>query len=406
VDAEATAIGARARIIRRRRGLSLDAAAGLAGISKGHLSRLERGQRAFERRGLLENVAAALGCAVADLTGQPYLPPDRATADALACLPAISVALHDTSLTDAPDGPARPVAELAALAHEANRHTDETRYAVAGRDLGVILTELHRHVVAGDADTRRAALSALVEACNAAAGMAPPLGHAELAILAAKRGHEAAILTARPEFCGLTAARRVSALLRIGARHSAGTVLITALADTEAAADPTADDTAPAEGHGVLHLTAAQLAARQGRSGTADDHLTEARELATRTGERNCLRWHFGPANVAAWSLAIAVELERGPAVAEGLDRSPAAFAALDSADRRAGFHLELARAWAQDGGSRDTEALRHLDAADRIAPTRLRSDPIARDLVATLHRRARRRVWELDSLRNRFGVR
>jgi len=124
VDAEATAIGARARIIRRRRGLSLDAAAGLAGISKGHLSRLERGQRAFERRGLLENVAAALGCAVADLTGQPYLPPDRATADALACLPAISVALHDTSLTDAPDGPARPVAELAALAHEANRHTD------------------------------------------------------------------------------------------------------------------------------------------------------------------------------------------------------------------------------------------------------------------------------------------
>jgi hypothetical protein len=42
---------------------------------------------------------------------------------------------------------------------------------------------------------------------------------------------------------------------------------------------------------------------------------------------------------------------------------------------------------------------------ADRIAPTRIRNDPIARELVLTLDRRARRRAWELDSLRNRFGI-
>ncbi len=83
-------------------GMSVEVAAGLAGISKGYLSMLERGQRRFERRGLLEDLAAALGCAVADLTGQPYLPVDRASADALACLPAISVALHDSTLTDGP----------------------------------------------------------------------------------------------------------------------------------------------------------------------------------------------------------------------------------------------------------------------------------------------------------------
>jgi hypothetical protein len=79
--------------------------------------------------------------------------------------------------------------------------------------------------------------------------------------------------------------------------------------------------------------------------------------------------------------------------------------AALGSADRRAGFHLDLSRAYAQSGGDRDTAALQHIDTADRIAPARLRNDPIARDLVLTLDRRARRRVWELDSLRNRFGV-
>jgi hypothetical protein len=68
-------------------------------------------------------------------------------------------------------------------------------------------------------------------------------------------------------------------------------------------------------------------------------------------------------------------------------------------------LHFDLARGYAQAEGDRDGEAIRHLDTADRIAPTRIRNDPIARDLVLTLDRRARHRVWELDSLRNRFGV-
>ncbi len=58
-----------------------------------------------------------------------------------------------------------------------------------------------------------------------------------------------------------------------------------------------------------------------------------------------------------------------------------------------------------QDGGPHDAAAVRHLDAADRIASQRIRNDPIAGELVATLHRRARRPVWRMDSLRNRFGV-
>jgi hypothetical protein len=34
-----------------------------------------------------------------------------------------------------------------------------------------------------------------------------------------------------------------------------------------------------------------------------------------------------------------------------------------------------------------------------------IRHDPIARDLVRVLDRRAQRRVWKLDSLCHRFGV-
>jgi transcriptional regulator with XRE-family HTH domain len=85
VDAEeASAIGARARMIRRRRGLSLDLVAGFAGISTPYLSMLERGQRGFNRRGLLEDLAGALRCSVVDLTGQPYPAADQESAEALA----------------------------------------------------------------------------------------------------------------------------------------------------------------------------------------------------------------------------------------------------------------------------------------------------------------------------------
>ncbi|MGH3722007.1 MAG: helix-turn-helix domain-containing protein [Pseudonocardiaceae bacterium] len=70
-------MGARARMIRRRRGLSLDVVGGLAGITAGYLSLLERGLRGFNRRGLIEDLADALSCSVADLTGKPHLAPDR-----------------------------------------------------------------------------------------------------------------------------------------------------------------------------------------------------------------------------------------------------------------------------------------------------------------------------------------
>ena len=87
---EARSIGARARKIRKRRGLSLEVVAGLAGIKKQYLSMLELGKRGFNRRGLSEDLANALGCSVADLTGQPYLEPDRATADAMTMVADVS----------------------------------------------------------------------------------------------------------------------------------------------------------------------------------------------------------------------------------------------------------------------------------------------------------------------------
>ncbi|MGH3719806.1 MAG: helix-turn-helix domain-containing protein [Pseudonocardiaceae bacterium] len=404
---DARTIGARARVIRHRRGMSLEVVAGLAGITKGYLSMLEHGQRGFNRRGLIDDLAAALGCSVTDLTGQPYLPADRATADAMTTIPGIELAVCDCTLLDVPDIPARPLTELAQLARQANTHRDETRYALAGRDLDAVLSELHVHAVAGDSDTRRVALAALVEACIAASCIALNLGHTSLAVAVARRGYDAAERLGDPALTGFAAKMRTGALIRLGARHRTAKVLGAALVAVESAADPTAADNAPAQAAGMLHLASAQLASREGRGGDADTHLAQAAELAQATGECNYLNYHFGPANVAAWSVSIGVELERGPNAAERAEADvPRLAAMLASADRRSWLHFDIARGWAQAEGDRDAEAIRHLDTADRIAPTRVRNDPVARELVLTLDRRARRRVWELDSLCNRFGTR
>jgi hypothetical protein len=97
---------------------------------------LELGQRGFNRRGLLEDLAAALGCSVADLTGQPYLPTDHNSAEVLASLPAIRLVLNDFGPMDVPDLTPRRSEELASLAERASGHCGQANYSLAGHDVG------------------------------------------------------------------------------------------------------------------------------------------------------------------------------------------------------------------------------------------------------------------------------
>ena len=190
----------------------------------------------------------------------------------------------------------------------------------------------------------------------------------------------------------------------MGARRRAAAIVGESLAELDSA-DPSAADTGPAEMLGMGHLFAAKLAARTGHGDDAAAHLDHAAELAARTGEHNTAWQHFGPTNVALWRVAVDTDLGGGAAVYERALRDAPDLDVLGSVDRSANFHFDLARALVSCEGDRDAEAIRHLDTADRLAPQRIRPDPIARELVGVLDRRARRRVWELDSLRNRFGI-
>ena len=397
-------IGRRARVIRRLRGLSLDGVAGLAGMTAEHLSMLESGERRFERRGQIEDLANAVGCSVIDLTGQPYLPVDRATADALTAVPGIREALCDT-LDDPLDLPARPVAELARWAQQAHEHLDQDRYAHAGRDLGTLLTELHVHAAARDAGTRHPALAALVTACHVAAAIAGMIGYHDLALSAGRRELDAATRLGDPVAVGLARFGWAWKWVNVGARPQAETANRLALAELEAVADPSAADTSAAEMLGMHHLLAAKLAARAGRASNAHDHLSAARALAERTGERNTAMLHFGPTNVALWTLSVDVDLGEGPRAYEQAQPDRVDIAGLHSRSRAGCYHFDLARALAQDSEECHDEAIRHLDLADQTAPVRMRNHPIARELTAELIQRAHRQLREVDSLLDRFGL-
>jgi transcriptional regulator with XRE-family HTH domain len=404
---EALSIGERAKYIRLRRGLSLDVAAGLAGISKPYLSLLENGHRGFNRRGLLEDLADALGCSVVDLTGQPYLPLDRNAADVLASLPAIRIALNDFGPMDVPDLTPRPSMELARIADRANEHCGQANYRFAGHDVGDLLVESQASALTAGADERDQAFTAAVTACFVAGVVSSRAGNIDLAATAARRGYDLAWQQDDPAVLGFARWYWACELTSMGARAKADAVLSEGIDDlTPAVRFSSSADTLPAELVGMMHLQQARAAARRRRPDDAHAHLDEAARLASRVGERNGMRQHFGPTNVAAWRVAIGVELTEGARVYEDVTAVLIDIDALGSRERSSSMHFDFARVLAQEGGPRDLEAVRHMDVADRIAQQRTRNDPIAKDLVRTLDRRAKHRTWELDSLCNRFGIR
>ncbi|MFY9808967.1 MAG: helix-turn-helix transcriptional regulator, partial [Pseudonocardiaceae bacterium] len=81
-DDDARTIGARVRQIRYARGKSLRVVAELAGLSKSHLSRIERGERALERRSEIVALADVLQIAPSELTRLPIPAPGNGETDA------------------------------------------------------------------------------------------------------------------------------------------------------------------------------------------------------------------------------------------------------------------------------------------------------------------------------------
>lgn len=88
----------RLRELRAWRRKTLKVVAELAGITEGHLSRLEHRKRQLNKRSTIAALAAALEVSPSELIGQPVRRDDPAMAEAQATIPALRLALAGTEL--------------------------------------------------------------------------------------------------------------------------------------------------------------------------------------------------------------------------------------------------------------------------------------------------------------------
>lgn len=360
-------IGTTIRRLRRWRGLSLEQAAGLAGLTKGYLSKIENGRAALDRRSTLVAIARALRVSLSDITGDGLEIRDS-LADST--IPEIRQALLDTDLdgTDRPRGALPELVgetQLLAALRQANQDAE------VGRRLPALLVALHTHVREPDG------LRALVTATHTTALLTKGLGAADLSWIAADRGHDAATRLGEPAWVALAEFARTQALSALGAHQRADKLVHRALS------------TVPPDAHdvrGALTLTAGYTASVLGTS-DPDAALDEAARLADHVEDGNRHYLLFSPANVVLWRISSA--LERGDhataaALADTINRND-----LPIQSRRTTYLIERARA--HYGLRRpDAEIIRLLLEAEQLGPIRTRANPFAREIVATMLTRAR----------------
>ncbi|HEX6075110.1 MAG TPA: helix-turn-helix transcriptional regulator [Micromonosporaceae bacterium] len=387
-------IGDRVRARRQIRGWSIRHAADRAGLAHTTWSRIERGLVSADNRFTVADIAAALECSVADLTGQPAASPDNATAAAQATIAGIRQALVEADLTEDPVTTARPLPELAReteLVADLLRRCD---YAGIGRMLPRLIRELHAATHGPD---RRDALRLQVLVAVAASGvMRYVVGPAE-SWLAAERCWQAAQTLEDPVCMGLGLYERAHAATGCGS-YSRGVTLARRGVDV---LDGHTDAPGALEMLGQLYLTITFAAI--GDHGDAGDLVAEVERIAERTGDTDTLGLMFGPTNTRFWRIAMETDGgEPGRAVEIAAGTNPTL---VDSPSRQVAFYTDTARALARV--RRDRDAIRFLLQAERMAPVRVHSSPLIRETVRGLLDRAQRRAGgvELRALCERMNI-
>jgi transcriptional regulator with XRE-family HTH domain len=371
-------IGGRIKHWRMRRGgMSQAVLAGLAGLSQPYISQIEAGRRSVDSRTTLIAIASALQVTVADLLDQPGDPTDPARNGAADAVPTIWASLLEIS--DGERGkPTSNQEQIRADLARVSALRNAGRYARMPHEMPALLAAASGH-----------GGILLAEAAYLTSTCLRHLGYRHVAVEAARIAQSAAEEAGHPAWRGAARFAYAQAL-----PVEAAGVAARAAARTMIELQPRASDRAIRQVLGQLHLAAALRSAVDGRPETASDHLAEAEREAASLGEPgpsggfNAMC--FGPSNVTLWRMSIAVDAgEHGRAVelAHTVDAD-----ALPIVSRRHAYWLDLGRALAHSGRS-DVEALAALTRAEQVAPSLFALNPLARDAVSTMVRRARHRA-------------
>lgn len=384
-------IGDRIQTRRALRRWSVRHAASRAGIAHTTWSRIERGELRTDRY-MVADIAAALECSVADITGQPYPPADRRLEAAHIAAEKLWLRMMALPLDEPPSAGTEPAGDLraeAALVRDLYARTD---YAGTLGRLVDLVPVLHSAAHGPDSTT---ALTAAVEVYGVGMGALLNLGHPAYALLAAQRCTEAAQRLEDPAALAVAAINRGRVSAHTGAYASAQSIVTRAANELEAHTD------APAalDALGFSHLARAHHATGLRDTTAAANHLAEAARLAARTGETDAWDLQWGPRNVALWTISHQIDTGRA---GEAVDTAAGVDAGELPAVRRVYLYTDLARALTDI--RRDEDAVRMLLTAERVAPQHTRSSTAARETArALLHHT--RRTSSLQGLAERMGV-
>jgi transcriptional regulator with XRE-family HTH domain len=364
---ENTPIGERIRYWRKKRKKTQVELAGLVGRSVPWLSAVERGKHAMDSICVLLELARVLKVGPWELQPklgrQPHHRPNG--------LLAISQAVMTTR---PPDREAPSATDL----HAQVEHAKQLRQAGHHRSLQIVLPKLLVASRAAAAEDGPSAWWCLAGAYQVASSFARHFGDLELAWIAADRAVTSAQQSGDELLLAVSKRLLACAFMRRGKAwlDEAGALC----SDAAGAIAPT-DSTSP-EGWvvwGSVHLSQGLTAARAGDRAGAGVAVRDARAAAERIGsDRNDYWEAFGPANLGAIEVAIALESEDAFEALRIADRVE--IEDLPSAERRARFCIDVARAYSLRGN--DEAMVLAVKEAKRHAPEVVAYSAGARELV------------------------
>jgi transcriptional regulator with XRE-family HTH domain len=376
-DEEAHTIGRRVRQVRHSRGKSLRVVAGLAGMSRSQLSRIERGERFLDSRSQTVALANALGIAPSELTRLPEPTPGNGEGEAVKAVRRALIAVT----RDDPAGQVVPAEVLRSRVGAVLAAQRQCEFEKVGRALPALIRDLHSSMAAGRGVAELLDMAVLLHVQGSHAFLADMEAPADLRWQASTLARQAARERGAPDVLGLAAFGAANGLLAVGEFD-------TALAELDAVTVPT---TTP-QGEqldGMLALSRSLVAAAAERPADVSPPLDHAMELAQRTdGQADAYWLGFGLANVGVWRMAVALEARdftRAARIAE--DVRPEL---LPNATRQATYWANYGRALARLRGRQD-DAVRALRTAELISPERVQRHPFVRDVLAELLTHARR---------------
>ncbi len=393
-DDDARTIGARLRQIRYARGKSQRVIAGLAGISKAHLSRIERGERALDRRSEIVALANALQVSPSELIRLPVPAPGNGDTDA--AIDAVRRALMGAS-HGLPDGQVLPAAVLRT---RVSAMIDVLCRCERERDVGAalpgLIRDLHTSIAAGRDVAELLSLAAWLHTQATVSWLSITDAPVDLRSHALMLARHAAGDRDTAISAGLVAAASARVGLAAGAFDLANAAL-------DAVTVPT-NTPETMQLSGFLALRRSVIAAADSRPGDLNGSVDYATDLAGRTGEGNAYGLGFGPIKVGLYRMAGLLEIgdnEQAAALAESL--TPEAHV---NRSGQAAYWADYGRALARMRG-RQHDAVMALRRAELISPHRIQRGPVVREVIAELLVRSQRDAVgrELRGMAYRAGL-